>query len=197
MAYWVDDSFDSWPQVVRAGTAAVGLYLRCGPWISRQLTDGDVPAEVAAMYGTREWAQRLVDVGLWSINEQGYHDEFYLAMNNPTREVVLERRAAAARRQAEARARRNPAAYQRKPSRVTNARITDDSQVSSRVSPRSPALPSPSGGEGRSSRPVRAVPGRAGQCPIHVGQPADHCGPCASERKAARDDYPVTQDRSA
>jgi 5-methylcytosine-specific restriction endonuclease McrA len=100
MAYWLDDGFDTWPQVIRAGSAGVGLYVRCGCWIARNLTDGHVPAEVATMYGTPEWIRRLVEVGLWETDGQGYRDVFYFTMGNPTAETVRARRAMAARRQA-------------------------------------------------------------------------------------------------
>lgn len=118
MAYWLDDGFDSWPEVVRAGTAAVGLYVRCGSWIARNLTDGFIPLEVARMYGTAEWITRLVDAGLWTIEESGYRDMRYFPMNPPA-EKVRKRRADAAERQRKLRERRH--AKQTRESRVTNA----------------------------------------------------------------------------
>ncbi len=142
MAYWLDDGFDSWPEVVRAGTAAVGLYTRCGSWIARNLTDGFIPLEVARMYGTAEWTTRLVDAGLWTIDEQGYRDVRYFPMN-PTAEKVRKRRKDAAERQAKLRDRRN-------------AKVTRDSRVSHRGSHASPA-PSPKGeggGAGVAARPA-------------------------------------------
>lgn len=103
MAYRVDDTFDTWPEVIRAGTAAIGLYVRCGAYMARTLTDGLVPLEVAQMYGTREWISKLCDVGLWEIEESGYRDVYYLVTKdgtklNETRVEVLARRAAAAER---------------------------------------------------------------------------------------------------
>lgn len=94
MAYWIDDGFDTWPEVARAGTAAAGLYLRCGAWIARNLvkgriTDAVVPAEIADGYGTVEWRKRLVDVGLWAIEGSGYRDLRYFDLN-PTVEQIQE-----------------------------------------------------------------------------------------------------------
>lgn len=106
MAYWLDDGFDTWPEVVRAGSPAAGLYCRCGSWIARNLTDGFVPTEVARMYGSAEWIGRLVEVGLWTVEEHGFRDERYLA-SNPTAEQVRRRRADAAKRQQALRDRRN------------------------------------------------------------------------------------------
>jgi len=100
VAYWLDDGFDTWPETIRAGTSAAGLYVRCGAWISRNTNDGHVPSEVAAMYGTPEWVAKLVAVGLWEVEGAGYRDVKYFGMGNPTAEVVRYRRAQNARRQA-------------------------------------------------------------------------------------------------
>jgi hypothetical protein len=94
MTYRQDDTFDTWPEVYRAGTAAIGLYNRCGVYCARELTDGHIPAELAASYGTREWVQKLVEVGLWEIEATGYRDVYYLVGKkgnklNPTRVEAL------------------------------------------------------------------------------------------------------------
>lgn len=97
MAYWVDDGFDTWAEVAQAGTAAVGLYIRCGAWIARNLVNGRisdavVPGEIAGMYGTVEWRRRLVDVGLWAIEGSGYRDLRYFDLN-PTLQQIEAKRA--------------------------------------------------------------------------------------------------------
>jgi len=99
MAYVLDDDWDNEPRVVRAGTAGFGLYARCGMWVARHLTDGFVPAEVAAIYGTREWVAKLVDVGLWTAVDGGYHMPDYLILNQSA-EKVRARRLLNTRRQA-------------------------------------------------------------------------------------------------
>jgi hypothetical protein len=99
MAYWLDDGFDTWPEVVRVGTAAAGLYVRCGSWIARTLSDGHVPGEVATMYGSAEWIRKLLDVGLWETEENGYRDVRYFTMGNPPAEKVRARKVAKAERQ--------------------------------------------------------------------------------------------------
>jgi hypothetical protein len=102
VAYWLDDGWHSWPEVVRAGTAAAGLYARCGCYIAgniERLRDAVVPVEVARMFGTPEWIQRLVDVGLWRTEEAGYRDMKYFPLN-PTVEKVEQRKRQAADRQA-------------------------------------------------------------------------------------------------
>lgn len=106
MAFSFDDAWDNGPEVTRAGTAAFGLYCRCGAWVARNLTDGFVPSELAAAYGTPEWARKLVDVGLWEIAEGGYRMPHYLD-RNPSRDKVLARRQADAERKAKWRERQH------------------------------------------------------------------------------------------
>jgi hypothetical protein len=98
MAFLLDDDWDNDPRVVRAGTAAFGLYSRCGMWVARHLTDGFVPAEVATTYGTREWVAKLVDVGLWTTAVDGYQMADYLTLN-PSAKKVRKRREQYAERQ--------------------------------------------------------------------------------------------------
>ena len=98
MAYWLDEGWHGWPEVVRAGTAAAGLYARCGSYIADHATDGLIPAEVARMYGTAEWAQKLCGVGLWTTEGDGYRDMRYFPLN-PSSETIAKRKAAAADRQ--------------------------------------------------------------------------------------------------
>jgi len=183
MAYWLDDGFDTWPEVMRAGSAATGLYTRCGSWIARNLTDGLIPSEVAAMYGTPEWARRLVDVGLWSTEGDGYRDTRYLPMN-PDAETVRKRRDDAAERQ-------------RKFREGRNGKPTRESRVTNSVSHSSPALPLPSSKEGRGARrdappraPLRAVPAWCGRCNKDTRTEVDDndrtqpCANCHPERAA-------------
>jgi hypothetical protein len=175
MAYWLDDGFDTWPEVVRAGKAAAGLYVCCGAWIARNLTDGHVPAEIATMYGTPEWVAKLVAVGLWSTEGAGYRDVKYFTMGNPTADVVRKRRADAAERQRRLRERR-----------VTRDKHGDSRgshNVNTTVSSRSPALPLPNGRAGGGARSATRPP----DCPHHRGYPADNCGLCRSEVLAAPD----------
>jgi hypothetical protein len=87
MAFLLDDDWDNDPRVVRAGTAAFGLYSRCGMWVARHLTDGFVPVEVATTYGTREWAAKLVDAGLWTTAVDGYHKDTRQAVDDTDHSV--------------------------------------------------------------------------------------------------------------
>jgi hypothetical protein len=105
MAYSLDDSWDNCAPVARAGNACFGLYVRCGIWVARNTSDGFVPTEIAAAYGSPEQARKLVDVGLWDVAEGGYVAPDYLSLN-PTAETVQARKKADAERKARWRARK-------------------------------------------------------------------------------------------
>jgi hypothetical protein len=173
MAYWLDDGIDGCPEVVRAGTAAFGLYSRCGVWISRNLTDGFVPAEVVAMYGTPEWAAKLVNVGLWRTVSGGFEDVRYHASGNPTAEKVKARRQAEADRKARWREKQAMSRWDKTRDTHGTRRGTDAGKDGS---------PAPPKGGGASAR---AAPLAAAECPIHLGQLAHNCGPCRSEALAS------------
>jgi hypothetical protein len=98
VALLLDDDWDNDPRVVQAGTAAFGLYTRCGMWVARHLTDGFVPSALAASYGSKEWAAKLVEAGLWTAVGNGYLMPDYLA-RNPTAATVRKRREQYADRQ--------------------------------------------------------------------------------------------------
>ena len=95
----VDDGFHSHPKAFRAGTAALGLWVRAGSWAASQLTDGFVPAEVVRMYGTTTMAKALVAAGLWTKVDGGYcFHQWADDGRQPTRQQVEAERAAARER---------------------------------------------------------------------------------------------------
>jgi hypothetical protein len=98
MAYSLDDSWDNCTPVARAGNACFGLYVRCGIWSARNLTDGFVPGEIAAGYGSPEQTRKLVDVGLWEAVEGGYRAPNYLDRNQSAEQVRARRDADADRK---------------------------------------------------------------------------------------------------
>lgn len=61
----IDDKAHSHPKLIKAGNAALGLWLRCGSYAAQHLTDGIVPGVVAQLYGTKPQAAKLVAAGLW------------------------------------------------------------------------------------------------------------------------------------
>ena len=115
----VDDSAHSHPKIVKAGNAAMGLWMRCGAYAAQHLTDGVVPGPIASMYGTTPQATKLVKLGLWHTvghacarcpqppsGDYFMHD--YLAYN-PTRRQVLDKRERAAEKKRRQRGQAGPA----------------------------------------------------------------------------------------
>lgn len=66
----IDDKAHSHPKLIKAGNAALGLWLRCGAYAAQHLTDGIVPGVVVELYGTKPQAAKLVKAGLW--HEHGH-----------------------------------------------------------------------------------------------------------------------------
>ncbi|MFD6490332.1 hypothetical protein [Streptomyces sp. NPDC060188] len=66
----IDDKAHSHPKLIKAGNAALGLWLRCGAYAAQHLTDGIVPGVLAELYGTKPQAAKLVKAGLW--HEHGH-----------------------------------------------------------------------------------------------------------------------------
>ncbi len=178
MAYSLDDSWDNCTRVARAGNACFGLYVRCGIWVARNLTDGFVPGEIAAGYGSPEQTRKLVDVGLWDAVEGGYQMLDYLD-RNPTAAKVRERQKADADRKAKWRERQSSRGSSAKSHGVTDVRT-----------PRSPTDPKGSKGARASPAPLRAVPDWCGRCNKDTRTEVDDdnrsvpCAICSPRRSA-------------
>jgi hypothetical protein len=115
----IDDSAHGHPKWVKAGNAALGLFVRCGSYSAQHLTEGIVSVEIARLYGTAPQAAKLVKVGLW--HEPGHscdrcpqpadgeyviHD-FFEGGRNTTRAQAQAAKEAATERQRKRRARQN------------------------------------------------------------------------------------------
>jgi len=164
--FQTDDNFHDDPAVVRAGTAAVGLYYRCGIYVAEHLLDGYVPSEIASQYGTPEWIKRLADVGLWETvpGGQSFNMPLYFAHGNPTREKVLaDRKAKSERQQRWLEKQRNPSSKQRRVSRPSNRPSSDPTRVASKDIALPPSL---TGRKGASARAARDGAGGAPQPPL-------------------------------
>lgn len=149
--FQVDDNFHDDPAVIRAGTAAFGLYVRCGTYVAEHLLDGHVPTEIASHYGTPEWIKKLLDGDLWETDPDGrsFNMPLYFAHGNPTREKVLaDREMKQKRQQRWLEKTRNISSEQRRVSR----RVDRPSHDASRDAPRDVPLP-PSLKGGKDARP--------------------------------------------
>ncbi|MEU7046063.1 mucin-2 [Streptomyces varsoviensis] len=138
----VDDTAYGHPKMLKAGNAALGLWVRAGAYAAQHLTEGAVPGVVAQLYGTAPQARKLVAAGLW--HEHGHtcarcpqpgpgdyviHD---FLTYNPTRARVEDDRARAAERQQRAREKAAEKRADRKnvsESTANRPRIDDDSSA--------------------------------------------------------------------
>jgi hypothetical protein len=100
----VDDTLAFHHKALKAGNAALGLWVRAGSWSSQQLTDGYIPEPVARQLGSEVQATRLVAAGLWLEADGGYQFHQWTACNPPAA-VIHERRKRAAQQQQERRTR--------------------------------------------------------------------------------------------
>ncbi|MFI0469272.1 hypothetical protein ACH347_34800 [Saccharopolyspora sp. 5N102] len=106
----VDDTLHSHTKAMRAGDAAMGLWVLAGSWASNQLTDGWVPAYAARRLSSNadELAATLVRVGLWVPGEhEGEPGWWFHSWQEyqPSREDVETKRADARERMRKIRAR--------------------------------------------------------------------------------------------
>lgn len=107
---WVklDDSFDGHKKVRRAGLEATGLHARALSHAGKEMEGGHIDPEwVEERAGKRglKLAEKLVQVGLWEPNGNGWVIHDYLDYN-PTREeweAERAKRSAAGKRAASAR----------------------------------------------------------------------------------------------
>ncbi len=125
MWFKVDDSFYDHPKIASLSMAARGLWVTCGSYCGRHLTDGHVTRKTVRLLAGRSAAQvrELVSAGLWV--ECGEHSDCVRfhdwADTQPTREAEIQRRKDAAER--------------KRRSRTSNSRVSDESSTgNSRVS---------------------------------------------------------------
>jgi hypothetical protein len=89
----LEDSFYDNPKVLRAGNAAVGLWVRCATWSAQHLTDGRIPLEVVRQRARSGDAGRLERAGLWTLVDGEYLIADWLEYQ-PSALEVKQRRAA-------------------------------------------------------------------------------------------------------
>lgn len=73
MWFKVDDQLATHPKAMRAGLAAMGLWVRAGSWSAQHGTDGRIPAyALSALGSTQKHADSLVKAGLWTTDTDGW-----------------------------------------------------------------------------------------------------------------------------
>jgi hypothetical protein len=89
----VDDKAHSQDAFRRVGLEGCGLYAMAGSYCCDQLTDGHVPQWFVTDRRATKAAQRLVDAGLWWVDEAGDY-RFDVWPHSVTRSVVEAKRKA-------------------------------------------------------------------------------------------------------
>ena len=97
----IDDQFHSHPKVLRAGNAAVGLWVRCGTYCAGYGTDGLVPAEVVSRFGAAREVSALVESRLWVACDEGMLIPDFLDYNVSRAEDDMRRKRDAERKRVE------------------------------------------------------------------------------------------------
>lgn len=190
--FQMDDSLYDDPAVSRAGTAAFGLYARCGDYVARHLLDGVVPSEIAAQYGTPEWIRKLTDVGLWEDVPGGHFMPRYLKDNPSRAKVEKEREDKAERQRKWLEKQRNPSSEPRRVSRRSSRASNGPSRDASGDSPLPPSLtgrkgaaPAKRGGGAAPEHPLMLA---ADEHPFKPDGSGESCVICGTNIKNARHD---------
>lgn len=165
----VDDSFHHHSKarkVAAKSPAALALWVLAGSWSSANLTEGFVPDDDLPwiLPGAEQLAAELVAARLWKRVKGGHQFHDWLDFN-PSRQQVLDDRAAARARMRRLRADRKKGSRERSAELQANVRDL---------------FPTPSRTSFRSSGGPRASP-----CHEHAGQPAHNCASCRSEKLGA------------
>ncbi|QKN87684.1 hypothetical protein SEA_CUMBERBATCH_42 [Streptomyces phage Cumberbatch] len=162
----VDDTAHMHPKLIKAGNAALGLWLRAGSYAAQHLTEGVIPGVVVQLYGTAPQARKLIAAGLW--HEHGHTcphpkckqpapGDYYVhdfLIYNPSRKLVEDGRAKAAERQARGRARQAEQRETRNesPSKSNSFAGETSAEKSESLSDRDAFQDEPAGQEGLSHR---------------------------------------------
>lgn len=143
----IDDSAHSHPKFMRAGNAALGLWLRCGSYSAQHLLEGFVPKDVVKPFkGTPAQVQKLIEAGLW--HEAGHdcarcpqpaggymiHD-FFEGGRNTTRAQHEANKKGAAERAAKSRATRKRTGTDADPNNIQHATGTENNTDSATNAP--------------------------------------------------------------
>jgi hypothetical protein len=96
----VDDRLYSHPKVLRAGRAAMGLWVVSLSYTCGHDTGGFIPAEMVSMWSAQDSAEELVAVGLWERSGKGYkfHDFYDWNYTEEQRQAIAKVRAESGRK---------------------------------------------------------------------------------------------------
>lgn len=98
MWFKVDDGLAFHHKAIKAGNAAMGLWVRAGSYCGQHMTDGFISADVVATMGTTAQANRLVAAKLWLEADDGYQFHDWQEMNPTRAEIEIARKKEANRK---------------------------------------------------------------------------------------------------
>ncbi len=196
----VDDGFYDHPKVLGLDMGSIGLWTVAGSYCARHLTDGVITdRQIRSIGGTRRQAQKLVDAGLWSVDDAPPSARRY-AFNDwrdfqPSRDEVLAKRDEARERMAAARARKRSTSGNGETFARTEGERSDEvrqSGLDERSHYPDPTRPDPtpsSGYERRegyvSNAPASEDPSSP-NCSKHPNGTDAPCHPCGEARRRHR-----------
>lgn len=207
----VDDVLPFHERVLRAGNAAMGLWVRAGAWCTGQLTDGFIPADVARTMGSAREIAKLIEVGLWEAHTKegkpGYLFHAWAEDGTGTKRQLTKAEVEEKRRKE----REKKRAQREKASRGDDGRYSpalspdvslgDTLGDSQGESHRSPSLPFPTPSSLRSEGGAPPVDNSGDTtppspfCPAHPGGTDRPCRPCGDARRAHDTWQPPAQPR--
>ena len=188
----VDDAFTNNPKVVGLSMAARGLWLSCGTYCARFLTDGHIARkQIRREGGTATQVDQLIDSGLWKVCESHtncvrFHDWNRYQITHAS---ATKKRDDQNRRQRESRS--TKAADQQEPQNVTRDIERDRGRDGPRDGERDPLIPVTNtysiqlGGESYVGRTPASTDPPPRFCDQHPGGTDEPCGACGTARRRA------------
>ena len=88
----VDDRFHQHPKALKAGNAALGLWIRCGTYCAQYETDGLIPRKVVHDFGTKRERDRLINATLLVPVDGGYQMPDFLDYNPSHQDLEQKRK---------------------------------------------------------------------------------------------------------
>ncbi|MEE1774481.1 hypothetical protein PUR34_41500 [Streptomyces sp. JV185] len=176
----IDDSAHSHPKFIRAGNAALGLWLRCGSYSAQHLLEGFVPKDIVKPFkGTPAQVQKLIEAGLW---HQAGHDcpkcpqpsdgymihDFFEGGRNTTRAQHEANKKSAAERAAKSRASRKRTGNDAESNNIHDTNGTGNAPNPARNEPHFSGSDAGQGHQSHSTPADGAAPAQASTTPSQV-----------------------------
>ncbi|MFI6368673.1 hypothetical protein ACIBG0_38825 [Nocardia sp. NPDC050630] len=195
----VDDTLAFHPKAIKAGNAALGLWVRAGSWSAQTLSDGFVPRQIARSLGSIGQCKALVTAGLWVEVDGGYQFHQWDQKQQTKSDVELRRESERKRKADQRKSKKVPPGQPQGQPEDVQPESPGDSHRDSRVESQTesqqvsgspiPSYPFPSLSSGYVGGESLVANARENEppdpyCPRHPGGTSEPCGQCAERRKA-------------